>query len=168
MTVTSSGLKSCKVLWQMKTNCESQEWSSYRMKKPPAVFCNSTECNKSIANKKYLKNERVFLRGDWHIMGNLSQRQGLSHLSVGRECEVCVELIFGIPLKITWELEQRMPGVAAVCTAGLCALIHNSCPACDWSNEHISGLNKGVCHERAPQKEGDCSYVIVILTGFVF
>lgn len=32
-----------------------------------AVFCNSTECSKSMANKKYPKNERVLLRGDWPI-----------------------------------------------------------------------------------------------------
>lgn len=52
-------------------------------------------------------------------------------LECGHECEVCVGLIFGIPPKITWELGQRMPAVAAVCTASLCPLTHNSYLACD-------------------------------------
>ena len=59
-----------------------------------------------------------------------------------------------------------MLDVAAMCTAGLCALTHNSCFACDWSNEAMH-KKQG---KRTLHKMGDCdcallnSYMICFLT----
>ena len=123
------------------------------------VFCNSTETNKSIANKKCPKNEKAFLRGDCPIYQGIRAR-GRDHLprvwlwmwGVPWGWFIC-----GVLPKIIWKLGQRMPGVAAVCAVGLCALTHTACPVCDWSHEAV--------HEkygmRAPHKIGDCDHVIL-------
>lgn len=146
MTVTPSGLKSRKVLWQMKTNCESQEWSSYRKKKPQQFSVTQQNATNPWQTKSTLRMRGFSLEETGLYSGESEPETRAISLECGHEFEVCVGLIFGIPLKITWELGQRMPDVATVCMACLCTLIHNSCPAWDWSNEHTSGWSKGVCH----------------------
>lgn len=82
------------------------------------VFCNLTEPNKFMANKKYPKNKRVYLRGDCPVilLGDVNQTQGLTHLSVAVMEGFVLGLIFGIPPEIIWEVGQRMLDVAAMCT----------------------------------------------------
>lgn len=118
------------------------------------VFCNLTEPNKFMANKKYPKNESVFLRGDCPVilLGDCAPDARANSLDCGCDGGVCPRgLIFGISPKIMWELGQRMLDMAAMCTAGWCALTHHSCLTCDSSNEAM--------HEKqgmeAPHKMGD-------------
>lgn len=71
------------------------------------VFCSLTEPKIFMVNKKYP--EKVLLRGDCLVIlfEDVSQIQGLSRLSVAMTEGFVLGLIFGIPLKIIWELGQR-------------------------------------------------------------
>lgn len=121
-----------------------------------------TESNKFTANKKYSKNERIFLGGDRPVilLGCVSQTQGLTHLSVAVMDGFVLGLASGIPAERIWELGQRMLDTAAMCTTGWCAL--TSCLDCDWSKEAMhqkQGMGR-------PHKMGECDYAM--LNSFFF
>lgn len=96
------------------------------------MFCNSTEPNKFIANRKYSKNKKLFPEKTALFNGGSKPEARAISLECGHECEVCMELIFGIPPKTISEPGQRMPDMAAVCTADLgVSLITHTLPVTD-------------------------------------
>lgn len=90
-----------------------------------------------------------------YLLGDLNQGWGSYQPGMAVNARCALRFICGILAKIIWKLGQRTPGVAAVWAAGLWALTHNACPACDWSNEAVHG-KQGM---RTPCKTGDCDYV---------
>lgn len=84
------------------------------------IFCNLAEPNKSMANKKYPKNDRVFLRGDGPIYWGIWVRGKSHHTWVWM-------WMWGVPGAHLWNSSKQRINLAAVCTVGLWVLAHNSC-----------------------------------------
>lgn len=92
------------------------------------VFCNSTETNKFVANKKCPKNERAFLRGDCSIY----QRQGSSPpgMAVNVRCALrLVQLWSSSKDNLEARAENAWCGCSMSCRP-VCS--HSYCMPCLW------------------------------------